>query len=237
LFRCSSDDDFYGYYSAYYAVDDDTLASAKISGSSVVCGSPSLGNITVGSRFYDFSLSEESIVTLSTCNFATDFDSVVYLYDETLTKLLAFDDDDYECPFGGRLSTFVVALFAGSYVVRVEQYGNWDLQGVLGVLVCVHVLQYVCTFFNMGVGVGVFFLTRVPSFPSHNGCFASLSFVAWQLPAMTATGVGQTTFGQPQTLQVSLSNSTLGVLSFLNPLPSHLDPQTALSKPIRTPFT
>jgi hypothetical protein len=90
----------------------------------LVCGSPVKGNITTASHYYELVLTEHTILTLSTCNSVTAFDSILALYGESRNTTLVLNDDDSSCGYGGRLSTFVKALPHGKYLVRVMEYGQ-----------------------------------------------------------------------------------------------------------------
>lgn len=109
---------------AYYFVDDDTVGTA-IPAASLDCGASVTGAITDTSIYYELSLtSSYSTLTLSTCNDATNFDSIIELYDASRSKIIAWNDDDSSCAYGSRLSKIEKTFPAGNYLIRVLEYGK-----------------------------------------------------------------------------------------------------------------
>lgn len=74
--------------------------------------------------FYSLNITDSTVLTVSTCNSATEFDSVLYLYDMATDKVLAFDDDDESCADGSQLSSLALSVTPGIYIVRIDEYGD-----------------------------------------------------------------------------------------------------------------
>jgi hypothetical protein len=115
-----ADDTDYGYY----IVDDDAVGTA-IPTASLVCGASTTGAVTSNSLYYELSLASYTTLTISTCNDATNFDSILELYDHSRSKIIAWNDDDADsCVYGSQLSKFEKTFPAGNYLIRVLEYGE-----------------------------------------------------------------------------------------------------------------
>jgi len=123
-----NDDDYDGYYyyyggynSASFPVGDDTVASATSTGT-ISCGDETIsGTIDSGSLYYDFTVTETTMLTLSTCNSQTELDTVIYLINEERDTIVAYSDDDYDCNDGSRKSTFIREVVPGEAVRKSQE--------------------------------------------------------------------------------------------------------------------
>jgi hypothetical protein len=108
------DDDYgYNYDYAYSPLDDDTVTSAAPNGT-ISCDTPTtIGTVKSGSVYYDLSVTESTMLTLSTCNSVTTFDTVIYIINDVRDTILVYNDDDFDCDDGSRKSTVVRDVVPG----------------------------------------------------------------------------------------------------------------------------
>jgi hypothetical protein len=106
---------YYGNYDyAYSPVDDDTVTSAAPNGT-ISCDTPTtIGTVKSGSVYYDLSVTERTMLTLSTCNSVTTFDTGIYIINDARDEILVYNDDDFDCDVGSRKSTVVRDMVPGN---------------------------------------------------------------------------------------------------------------------------
>jgi hypothetical protein len=117
---------YYGYnYYHYSPLDDDTVTSAAPNGT-ISCDTPTtIGTVKFGSVYYDLTVTASTMLTLSTCNSLTSFDTVVYIINDARDKILVYNDDDFDCDAGSRKSTVVRDVVPGNNEALMLTYCNF----------------------------------------------------------------------------------------------------------------